>query len=353
MYDFWVKNLLIIAQKVDAEDDLLGFFVDWLKEFSKHFEVLHVITLGQGKHDLPSNVHIHSLGKERHVSKVIRALRFYVLLFRLMPRVDGVFAHMSPIFAIAAWPVAFLYRRKIILWYLHRSVTLRLRVAEKLCHKVVTAAKESLNLKSSKVIEIGHGIDVKKFETLRDRTSDELNILMVGRISPIKNQDILLRAAKILKERGFAIRITIVGKPIMPADLRYERELEHLYGELELRDTVSFAGSIPYDRIRDLYKRADVVVGLTPHGGVDKTILEGMAAGCITLTSNDVCKRYFSRYGDLLTVEYRDPESLAMAIERIMDLSADEKIKIGQSLVSEVKAHHDIENMARRIADLY
>ena len=30
-----VRNLLIITQKVDQEDDLLGFFVDWIIEFKK------------------------------------------------------------------------------------------------------------------------------------------------------------------------------------------------------------------------------------------------------------------------------------------------------------------------------
>ena len=143
-----VRNLLIITQKVDQEDDLLGFFVDWIIEFSKHFEEVNVITLAKGNCGLPSNVHVHSLGKEKNSSRVFRFFKFYKLLFSLVLKSSGIFAHMSPIFVIASWPVAFIFRKKIIFWYLHRSVTLRLKIAEKLCYKIVTAAKESLKFKS-------------------------------------------------------------------------------------------------------------------------------------------------------------------------------------------------------------
>ncbi|MEX2033097.1 MAG: hypothetical protein WD889_00860, partial [Candidatus Colwellbacteria bacterium] len=124
-----MKNLLIITQKVDESDDLLGFFVDWIREFSKNFGEVFVITLAKGSYELPPNVHVFSLGKEKGGSRISRIFGFYGLLFKTMPKVGGVFAHMSPVFAIASWPLAVIYRKRIVLWYLHRSVTVRLRVA--------------------------------------------------------------------------------------------------------------------------------------------------------------------------------------------------------------------------------
>ena len=138
------RNILIITQKVDEQDDLLGFFVDWIGEFAKHFDRVFVITLAEGKYDLPNNVSVYSLGKERNNSKIARFFNFYKYLFKLVPQSSSIFAHMSPVFVIASWPVTFIYRRKIILWYLHRSVTFRLKVAEKLCYKIVTASKTQI-----------------------------------------------------------------------------------------------------------------------------------------------------------------------------------------------------------------
>ena len=58
-------RLLIVTQKVDREDDLLGFFHQWIIEFAKHCESVTVICLEEGSHRLPSNVRVFSLGKER------------------------------------------------------------------------------------------------------------------------------------------------------------------------------------------------------------------------------------------------------------------------------------------------
>ena len=58
-------KLLIITQKVDINDPVLGFFHRWLEEFAKHYEFVTVICLEKGEHRLPENVKVLSLGKEK------------------------------------------------------------------------------------------------------------------------------------------------------------------------------------------------------------------------------------------------------------------------------------------------
>ena len=70
-------KLLILTQKVDKNDDVLGFFHGWILEFAKNYEKVTVICLYEGKHDLPENVKVLSLGKERGVSKLKYILNFY------------------------------------------------------------------------------------------------------------------------------------------------------------------------------------------------------------------------------------------------------------------------------------
>ena len=63
-------KLLIITQKVNREDSVLGFFHSWIREFATHFEKVTVICLEKGTYDLPQNVAVLSLGKEGQRSKV-------------------------------------------------------------------------------------------------------------------------------------------------------------------------------------------------------------------------------------------------------------------------------------------
>ena len=79
-------------------------------------------------------------------------------------------------------------------------------------------------------------------------------------------------------------------------DFEYFEFLKSLKGKLGLDDTIEFTGSIPYNKIAGFYKESNLVIGLTPLGGIDKTILEGMASGCLVLTSNTANKKYFGSY---------------------------------------------------------
>ena len=63
-------RLLIVTQAVASEDSVLGFFVRWIEEFAKHCERIEIICLKEGKHRLPANVCVYSLGKEKGVSRM-------------------------------------------------------------------------------------------------------------------------------------------------------------------------------------------------------------------------------------------------------------------------------------------
>lgn len=349
-----MKRLLIITQKVDQNDDLLGFFVDWLKEFAKHFEHISVITLGVGSYELPKNVAVYSCGKEHNVWRPFRWIRFLWLLITLIPHSSGIFAHMSPAFALTAWPIATITGKKVILWYLHRSVTLRLKLSEFLCHRIVTADAESLGIISKKVIAVGHGIDTEKFKTSRNwDNSGMFKIVSVGRISPIKSYETLLAAVRKLKLTNPNFYVRIIGRPVMRGDNEYLDKLHKLSKQLDISDVVQFAGFVPYGKITDEYKAADVVVGMTPHGGIDKAILEGMASGALVLTSNDTMKKYFSDYADKLLFRHGDNDELAAKIRFLIGLTPAERSEISRFLVMSVSQHHALHNAVQKISQLF
>src|SRR3989344_3692203 len=56
-------RLLICTQAADQDDPVLGFFHEWIAGLAKQFESVEVVCLKEGRHALPANVSVHSLGK--------------------------------------------------------------------------------------------------------------------------------------------------------------------------------------------------------------------------------------------------------------------------------------------------
>ena len=142
-------------------DPLVGFVTGWLEALAARVAQVDVICLARGPASLPDNVRVHSLGKERGAGKLAQALAFYRAAWRLRP--DVVFCQFSPIFVLAIAPVAMLRGWPILLWYTHRHVDLKLRLASALARRVLTASPESYRLGGPKMRVIGHGIDTRRF----------------------------------------------------------------------------------------------------------------------------------------------------------------------------------------------
>ena len=98
-----------------------------------------------------------SVGKEKGYSEARRAVEFYRILTRLLSegRYNACFAHMQPLFALMGAPLLGLRGVPITLWYAHKSVSLRLRLAEKVAFRVVTSSPEGFRIRSSKVRVVG------------------------------------------------------------------------------------------------------------------------------------------------------------------------------------------------------
>jgi glycosyltransferase involved in cell wall biosynthesis len=332
-------KLLIITQKIDKNDPILGFFVCWVEEFAKHFEFVTVICLGKGEYNLPSNTKVLSLGKEKYFREEVRprggakrrkrsfleekiflklkyTFNFYKYIIAERKNYDAVFVHMNPEYVVLGGLLWKALRKKISLWYTHRNVDLKLKIAEKFVNNIFTASKESFQLDSKKVHIVGHGIDVDKFKNGKQKTENEkIEILHIGRITKIKNINILIEAGKILKEKlNRDFNITLVGSPITDDDLDYIDSIKSLISKYGLTDIVNFAGSVSNDDMVNYYHGADITVNLTPTGGVDKAVIESMAGGVPVFSSNKTFVDYFGEYSDELIFKEKDPIDLARKI---------------------------------------
>ena len=61
-------RLLWFNLATDADDPILGFTTSWIRAVAERIEFLHVITMRAGRVDVPGNVRVYSVGKEKNYS---------------------------------------------------------------------------------------------------------------------------------------------------------------------------------------------------------------------------------------------------------------------------------------------
>ncbi|MDE1919376.1 MAG: glycosyltransferase [Patescibacteria group bacterium] len=266
-------KLLICTQAVDVGDSDLGFFVRWIEEFARRCEKVVVICLREGTHSLPHNVTIIPLGAE---GRTQRAGEFISLAWTLRNDYDAVFVHMNPEYVIAAGLLWRLMHKRIALWYTHKAVNLRLRLASVIADMIFTASKESFRLRTDKLRVMGHGIDTDFFSP-DPRTAREDWLLSVGRLMKSKRHDLAIRLAA---REGRALRIAGEG----PERVRLEN-LAH-----ELHASVRFLGGLTQAQLRDEYRRAAYFIHTSETGSLDKVVLEALACGLPVRTNDPALK---------------------------------------------------------------
>ena len=72
-----IRNLLFVTQKVDENDQLLGFSLEWLRRLTGQFENIIVLCLEKGNYSLPDNITVISLGKDRNIPRLLWFFNFY------------------------------------------------------------------------------------------------------------------------------------------------------------------------------------------------------------------------------------------------------------------------------------
>jgi len=333
-------RLLIVTQKVDKNDDILGFFHRWILEFAKHYEFVTVIALQIGEYDLPENVKVLSLGKEEGESKIKYIFNFYKYIWNERKNYDVVFVHMNPIYVVLGGLVWKLLNKKIGLWYTHKSIDAKLRIAESFVDSIFTASDRSFRLKSNKLHVMGHGIDEKQFKDEKLKVeNDKINILHVGRISRSKNIHLFVEVAEILKTQKVKFQVNIIGSSITKEDKKYLETLRKDILNKKLTEYFNFIGAIQPDKARLYYKKSDIFINLSDTGSMDKTVLEAMVSGIQILVSNEAFENILPKVNKTT----KDPEHIAEYVQKIANIKPD------PSLREYVLKNHNLGNLIQEL----
>lgn len=347
-------KLVFVTRKVDRGDALTGFVFTWIEKLAGELEKLYIICQEKGDvSGLPKNVEVHSFGKERDYGKLRQAYELLIISYKLASKADGIFVHMHPIYAIICWLGAKLLGKKLVLWYTHKSVDTKLRIAHALVDQVLTASADSFRLKSGKVKVVGHGIDVEKFRVKSEKlkvNDTKFHVVSIGRISPVKDYETLIKAVEILRDEGEKdLDVKIYGKIGLPKHQTYLDSLIIFIHNADLEDCVKFEGEVNHEFVPELYQEADLFVNLSQTGAIDKTVLEAAASGVLTLTSNEAFAVPISKISPLLFFERNNPHELAEKILQIKALTETEKNRIKKELRAWVYEDHNLDNLVNKI----
>ena len=314
-------KLLVITQAVDYDDPYVGFFHGWLVALSQKFESLEVICLKEGKHTLPSTVHVHSLGKEKKKeSPLTYALRFLSRARKLHNSYDCVFVHMNPEYIVLAGLFWRLLGKKIYLWYNHPKGGVRLTLAMFFADKVFYTSPFAASSHSKKSVRMPAGIDTNIFSPQNVERAKN-SIYLQGRVAPSKRVTVACEAVNLLVERGIPATLTIVG----PEDVEYATQLRSRYKSLIEKGIITFLGPKPNKDTPALYSAHAVALNLASGGHYDKTVLEAAATGTPVIVAGQAFEGIVPKEWAGIDTS----EKLVETLMRFFALSKDEQDALG------------------------
>lgn len=180
------------------------------------------------------------------------------------------------------------------------------------------------HLKAKKIVKVngvGYNSDIfykipnEKKRELRIKNGyspDETLLIYVAEMNENKNQAMLIRAIKRLKDSNRKIRLLLVG-----AD-NYNGEYIRLAEQLEVSDAVDFLGH--RDDVCDLVHMCDIAVGSSLREGLPVNVMEALACGLPVVLSDNrghraLCHNSVNGY----IVHQNDDKAMAEKISLLID----------------------------------
>ena len=198
---------------------------------------------------------------------------------------------------------------------------------------------------------VPNGVDTSVF-TLATDGSRPLpdQILFVGVIRPVKGVDVLLKAMRLLIDRGRRLRLIVVGESFYAGYRREYERLLRMTDELDLAGQVEFVGrKLPPELVRYMQQSALLVLP-SRQESLGMVLVEALACGTpvVATRSGGPEEIVMGEVGVLVPPE--DPAALAQGIEHALDRRPSYDPAV---LRAYAMSKFGLESVAGRIVELY
>ena len=172
-----------------------------------------------------------------------------------------------------------------------------------------------IGIDSARVHVLRNGVDLDAFRPVdraaaRKRLDVEPPMLLsIGHLIARKGHDIVIRALSLLPD----VTLLVVGEG------PEEGALRRLADSLDLHHRVRFLGTIPHERLHEIYSAADALVLASDREGLPNVLLEAMASGTPVVAARvwGTPEVVTSQAAGILIPE-RTPEATAAAVQTLL-----------------------------------
>lgn len=201
------------------------------------------------------------------------------------------------------------YTKLASLW----NLLLSLRTDKIICvSEAVRDYMKSMRFPSEKLVVIENGVVVSPLEERKLMGRDTITISMVARLAPPKDYVTLLRAFRLVREKGYPVLLNVVG------DGPQKVMLNQMAKDFGIFNYVHFLGE--QKDIREILLSSDLFVLSTLSEGLPISLLEAMEAGCPVIASDIPTISKIIEHGvSGILVPCRDEVAFAHAVERLID----------------------------------
>ncbi|MCI0454152.1 MAG: glycosyltransferase [Candidatus Dadabacteria bacterium] len=220
--------------------------------------------------------------------------------------------------------------------------------------------RSSLNSPNGrKIYTIYNGLNIVQFTPnhKQENKSKQTRILSVARLIEQKGLVYLLKACKILKERGYTFRCEIIGGPEEPLYINYYLALKKLHRQMGLEECVFFLGAKSIDKVLEEYRNAHIFVlpcVIAEDGSRDispNALIEAMAMKLPVISTNVTGIPEIVEDGvSGILVPPHDENALAGAIVKLIENDNLRK-ELGENARKKVEERFDIDkNIVKYVA---
>jgi glycosyltransferase involved in cell wall biosynthesis len=212
---------------------------------------------------------------------------------------------------------------------------------------------------SAKKISIIHnGIDAHTFRPDKSTgnriraqwgiSEPEKVVGIVGRIDPMKDHSTFLRAAALVSQQFPDSRFVCIGR----GPQGYQDEIKALAASLMDKRKVLWISNCEDKDIPAAYNAFDVLISSSYGEGLPVVLGEAMASG-IPCVVTDVGDSGFAVGDTGFVVPPQNPELLANAIGKVLDMNDSERLLLGQKARQRVLDHFSIDKMVSAYEAVY
>jgi glycosyltransferase involved in cell wall biosynthesis len=191
------------------------------------------------------------------------------------------------------------------------------------------------------------GVDLQRWplrSPIRRRPGEQPKLVHVASLNRVKDQGTLVRALRVLADRGRDFQLDVVGEDTLAG------KIQALAGEFGVARNIRFHGFLAQRDLRPVVESAHVAVMSSRHEAGPLVVLEAAAVGVPTVGTAVGHIAEWSSHA-ALAVPCQDPAALATALEAVL---ADEDLRMRLASEAHRRAElEDAEHTARVFDEMY